>query len=125
MIRRVLGGMLRVAPPGWAVAIFVVSYCFAKGQSGTSSGNSGAWICPTASARRFSGSVALMLGVYRAIAFHPYFRPGYLHWLKGTPVDREQTIATGTGGTGPRGFVSPSACSYSWGRRCLISRRST
>ena len=27
----------------------------------------------------------LLLGAYRAIAFHPYFRPGYLRWLKGTP----------------------------------------
>jgi hypothetical protein len=38
---------------------------------------------------------AFLLGAYRAIAFHPYFRPNYLRWLKGTPWTVDKPLPLG------------------------------
>ena len=46
-------------------------------------------------ARRFLILAAIALGIYRAAAFHPYFRPNYLRWLKMTPWNVRKPLPMG------------------------------
>ncbi len=85
MIRRLQTRLLRVAPPGWAVAVFVVFYLICEAPVWYIEWKFGRVDMPNRFGPKTLRIGAFLLGVYRAIAFHPYFRPGYLHWLKGTP----------------------------------------
>ena len=38
---------------------------------------------------------AVLLGFYRVIAFHPYFRADYLRWLKSTPWTVRKPLPVG------------------------------
>ena len=85
MIRRVLARLLRVAPPGWAVSVFVLFFLLCEGPVWYVQWKFGRVDMPNRFGPRILGAGGFLLGVFRAIAFHPYFRPGYLRWLKATP----------------------------------------
>jgi hypothetical protein len=68
VIRRLVSRFRRVAPPAWPVVTFLVIFAL-LGRPG--------------SRLLILGSAAL--GVYRVVAFHPYFRTNYYRWLKTTP----------------------------------------
>jgi hypothetical protein len=85
MIRRLLSRLLRVAPPASAISVFLIFYLLCEGPFWYVQWKFGRITFP----RRFGPTLlaggGLLLGAYRAITFHPYFRPGYLRWLKTTP----------------------------------------
>ncbi len=85
MIRRLRTRLLRVTPPGWAVAGFLLFYLICEGPVWYLQWKFGRVDMPNRFGPKILRAGAFMLGIYRALAFHPYFRPGYLHWLKGTP----------------------------------------
>ena len=57
MMPRVVTRVLRVAPPGWAVAVFVVSYLLCEGPVWYIQWKFGASTCPIELAQGFSGPV--------------------------------------------------------------------
>jgi hypothetical protein len=77
--------LLRVAPPGWVVAGFLLCYLICEGPVWYLQWKFGRVDMPNRFGPKILRAGAFLLGVYRTLAFHPYFRPGYLHWLKGTP----------------------------------------
>ncbi len=85
MIRRLLARALRVAPPGWAVAVFVVCYLICEGPVWYFQWKVGRIDLSNRFGRRILFGASAFLGAYRVMAFHPYFRTGYLRWLKTTP----------------------------------------
>ena len=79
MIRRVLARLLRVAPPGLGRCRHSSCSTYsAKDRSGTSSWKFGRLDMPNRFGPRDSDDGGFLLGAYRAVAFHPYFRPRYL-----------------------------------------------
>ena len=121
MIRRMLARLLRVAPPGWAISTLSCSTCSAKDRSGTSQWKIGLVDIPNRFGPKILGCGGFLLGAYRAIAFHPYFRPGYLRWLKGTPWTVNKPLPLGPWNWFPR-TAWHSACSCLWERPCPILR---
>ena len=85
MIRHALGRLLRVAPPGWAVSVFVLFFLLCEGPVWYIQWKFGRVDLPDRFGPRILRAGGFLLGVFRAMAFHPYFRPGYLRWLKSTP----------------------------------------
>jgi hypothetical protein len=83
MMRRIFARFRTVAPPMSAVAVVIFVFGLFSipqvvfGQKPAQGGDP--------PARRFLILAAMALGVYRAVAFHPYFGPNYLRWLKMTP----------------------------------------
>ena len=85
MIRRMLARLLRVAPPAWAMSGFVLFYLLCESPVWYVQWKFGRADIPKRFGPTLLGFGGFLLGAYRAIAFHPYFRPGYLRWLKTTP----------------------------------------
>jgi hypothetical protein len=83
MIRRIVARCRGVAPPVWTVVVLILLFGISSipqvvfGQQPAKGGD------PPARLYLIVGSI--MLGIYRAAAFHPYFLPSYLRWLKLTP----------------------------------------
>lgn len=96
MIRRVLTRLLRVAPPGWALAALVVCYLLCEGPVWYIQWKFGRVDMRSRVGPRILLAGGLLLGAYRAIAFHPYFRPGYVRWLKGTPWTVSKPLPLGS-----------------------------
>jgi hypothetical protein len=93
MMGRIIARFRMVAPPTLAVAVVILVFSLFSvphvvfGQQPAQGGDS--------QARRFLAVVAAALGVYRVVAFHPYFRPSYLRWLKMTPWNVDRPLPLG------------------------------
>ena len=85
MIRRALARLLRVAPPGWFVTVVVLIFLLCEAPAWYATWKFGGFDVPNRFGPRILKTSALLLGVFRAMAFHPYYRPRYLEWLKATP----------------------------------------
>jgi len=85
MIRRVLARLRRVAPPRWALFAFLLFYILCEGPVWYLERKLGRLDMPNRFGPRILRGASVLLGAYRLAAFHPYFRPRYLRWLKGTP----------------------------------------
>jgi hypothetical protein len=85
MIRRAITRLTRVAPPSWAVSAFVLCFLLCEGPVWYIERKFGRIDLANRVGPRILATGAFVLGAFRAIAFHPYFRPGYLGWLKTTP----------------------------------------
>jgi hypothetical protein len=85
MTRRMLARALWVAPPLWAMSGFVLFYILCESPVWYVQWRFGRVDLPRRFGPTLLASGGFLLGAYRAIAFHPYFRPGYLRWLKTTP----------------------------------------
>ncbi len=85
MIRTIISRFRMVAPPTWIMVGMILVFgilAIPRILFGLQPlpGNE-----PAAAARRYLIVASIGLGIYRAVAFHPYFRPNYLRWLKSTP----------------------------------------
>lgn len=96
MIPRLLSRFRLVAPPGWAVAVWLLCFAACEGPVLYLERQVGmplqlrvrpGWAC-------LIGGSAL-LGLHRAIAFHPYFHGDYLRWLKLTPWTVRKPLPAG------------------------------
>ena len=85
MIRRMLARLLRVAPPLWAMSGFLLFFLLCESPVWYVQWKFGRVDMPRRFGPPLLGFGGFLLGVYRAVAFHPYFRPRYLRWLKTTP----------------------------------------
>ncbi len=83
MMRRFVSRCRMVAPPSWAAVMFVLILGVIRIPQNLL-GNHLMWQAD-APTYRFLVLGSIVLGVYRAVAFHPYFRPNYLRWLRATP----------------------------------------
>lgn len=85
MMRTLVSRFRMVAPPGWVMGTLVVVFgimSIPRLVLGVRPlpGNE-----PGVVSRRYLIVASIGLGIYRVVAFHPYFRPNYLRWLKLTP----------------------------------------
>ncbi len=96
MIRRLYSRFRLVAPPGWAVIAWMLCFAVLEGPVLYLEWQVGmplqlrfrpGWVC-------LVGGSAL-LGLHRAVAFHPYFQGDYLHWLKLTPWTVRKPLPAG------------------------------
>jgi hypothetical protein len=96
MIRTIVGWIRVVLPPAWAVTLFLVLWLFFLGLE---QWVAWWWGVPGADiAQVRAGAVALgaaAYGVYRVLAFHPLFRPGYASWLAVTPWTSRKPLPVG------------------------------
>ncbi len=95
MIRRALVRIRQVAPPLWAVVAFLVIYSIGEGPLWYLEWKLG----QVDSSHRFGRTLLILatigLGVYRAMVCHPYFRMGYLGWLRSTPWTVKKPLPLG------------------------------
>ena len=96
MIRRVLSRFRVVAPPGWWVVAWVVLFVALEGPLLYFEHQIGRLLDPPVRPGRIlliAG--AALLGLHRVRAFHPYFQPDYLRWLKSTPWTVRKPLPAG------------------------------
>jgi hypothetical protein len=93
MMRRILSRFRTVAPPAWTVAFVMIVFgvfIIPRVVFGLQPAQP-----PDSPPRRFLIFCSVLLGVYRVIAFHPYFRQNYLRWLKSTPWNVRKPLPLG------------------------------
>jgi hypothetical protein len=96
MIRRLVSRFRLVAPPGWAVVVWLVLFVVCEGPILYLERQVGmplqlrfrpGWSCLIIA--------SVLLGFYRAVAFHPFFQGDYLRWLKSTPWTVRKPLPAG------------------------------
>lgn len=92
---RALRWLWLVLPPGWVVALLVLGYLVQEGfwlWVGIDMGTvPDLWRKRTAVACM----IAALYGLFRAVAFHPLFRPEYRKWLESTPWASRHALPVG------------------------------
>ncbi len=95
MIRRLFSRFRLVAPPGWAVAVFLVFFMAFEGLIRYSERFGMPWPVPFRPGWSCLIFASVMLGFYCAVAFHPFFQGDYLRWLKSTPWTVRKPLPAG------------------------------
>ena len=96
MIRRMVSRFRFVAPPAWCIVVWLVLFAAAEGPILYFERQAGVPL----NLRIHPGRVILiggaaLLGVHRIMAFHPYFHPDYLRWLRSTPWTVRKPLPAG------------------------------
>ncbi len=81
-MRRIVSRCRAVAPPYWAVAVAIIGFGVFSVPEVVFGQQPVPGVDPP---HRYLVGCSILLGFYRVAAFHPYFRPNYLRWLKLTP----------------------------------------
>jgi hypothetical protein len=115
MIRQVLTRFRLVAPPGWAVLTFLLMFAVFEGPVLYFERQlAGALDLPIRPGRVLLFAASAALGIYRAIAFHPYFDREYLRWLKSTPWTVRKPLPVGPIELVPEDFLAVAALILLW-----------
>jgi hypothetical protein len=97
MIRRVLNRVRLVAPPGWSVLLWLVLFAVSEGPILYFERQLGrVQDFPIRPGRLLLITGAVLLGVDRVRAFHPFFQADYLRWLKTTPWTVRKPLPAGS-----------------------------
>ncbi len=95
MITRALVRFRQVAPPTWAVVTFLVIYMIGEGPLWYFEWKLGRIDASHRFGRFLLILASILLGLYRATVCHPYFRLGYLGWLRSTPWTVKKPLPLG------------------------------
>jgi hypothetical protein len=96
MIGRVVSRFRLVAPSGWAVFLFGLVFAIVEVPIRYLELRFGAVVdLPIRPGRLVLIVGSVLLGVFRVRAFHPYFLPDYLRWLKTTPWTVHRPLPAG------------------------------
>jgi hypothetical protein len=96
MIRSVLSRFRVVAPPAWLVVVWLALFAAFEGTVLYFERQVGMPInVPIRPGRILLIAGAALLGFHRVRAFHPYFQPDYLRWLKSTPWTVRKPLPAG------------------------------
>jgi hypothetical protein len=95
LIRRVLSKCLIVAPPAWWMAGFLAVFAIGEGWYRLLDRNVGGAGIPHWPGRTILYLGSIVLGFYRVVGFHPFFRANYRRWLMSTPWDVRKPLPLG------------------------------